>query len=145
VALARARLGLPGAGHAESNADDGQHVIVALQCALYGERWTVTPVPGTRLASICGETPFEGFHYCGYGLDEHFDSKLQDAGVVISAHAADAGPEALELAEYPFFLATAFQPQVGSSQSGELHPVLSAWLRAAAAEASAAALGGLII
>jgi len=55
------------------------------------------------------------------------------ARVVISAHAADAGPEALELAEYPFFLATAFQPQVGSSQSGELHPVLSAWLRAAAA------------
>ncbi len=90
-------------------------------------------LPGTRLASICGETPFEGFHYCGYGLDVHFASKLQDAGVVISAHAADAGPEALELAEYPFFLATAFQPQVGSSQSGELHPVLSAWLRAAAA------------
>ena len=93
--------------------------------------------------------PFEGFHYCGYGLDVHFASKLQDAGVVISAYAADAGPEALELAEYPFFLATAFQPQVGSSQSGELHPVLSAWLRAAAAdrpvsgasEASVAALG----
>ena len=90
-------------------------------------------MPGTRLASICGETPFEGFHYCGYGLDEHFASKLQDAGVVISAHAADAGPQALELAEYPFFLATAFQPQVGSSHSGELHPILSAWLRAAAA------------
>jgi len=49
-----------------------------------------------------------------------------------AAHAADAGPEALELAEYPFFLATAFQPQVGASQSGELHPILSAWLRAAA-------------
>ena len=66
-------------------------------------------------------------------LDEHFASKLQDVGVVISVHAADAGPEALELAEYPFFLATAFQPQVGSSQSGELHPILSAWLRVAAA------------
>jgi hypothetical protein len=58
-------------------------------------------------------------------LDDRFASQLQDAGVVISAHAPDAGPEALELAEHPFFLATAFQPQVGSSQSGELHPVLS--------------------
>ena len=75
----------------------------------------------------------------------HWPGPGSEAGVVISAYAADAGPEALELAEYPFFLATAFQPQVGSSQSGELHPVLSAWLRAAAAEASAAALGGLII
>jgi CTP synthase (UTP-ammonia lyase) len=133
VALVRARLGLAEAGHAESDPDADQHVIVALQCALYGERRTVTPVPDTRLASICGETPFEGFHYCGYGLDERFASKLQDVGVVISAYAADAGPEALELAEHPFFLATAFQPQVGSSHSGELHPVLSAWLRAAAA------------
>jgi CTP synthase (UTP-ammonia lyase) len=132
VALARARLGLAEAGHAESDPDADQHVIVALQCTLYGERRTVTPVPRTRLASICGEAPFEGFHYCGYGLDDHFASKLQDVGVVIAAHAADAGPEALELAEYPFFLATAFQPQVGASQSGELHPILSAWLRAAA-------------
>lgn len=32
-----------------------------------------------------------------------------------------------------FFLATAFQRQVGSSHSGELHPVLSAWLRALSA------------
>jgi CTP synthase (UTP-ammonia lyase) len=52
-----------------------------------------------------------------------------------SPRAADAGPEALELAEYPFFLATAFQPQVGTRQSGELHPILSAWLRAAAVSA----------
>jgi len=133
VALVRARLGLAEAGHAESDPDAGQHVIVPLQCALYGERRTITPVPGTRLASICGEAPFEGFHYCGYGLADHFASKLQDVGVVIAAYAADAGPEALELAEYSFFLATAFQPQVGSSQSGELHPILSAWLRAAAA------------
>jgi CTP synthase (UTP-ammonia lyase) len=131
VALARTRLGLAEAGHAESDPHAGQHVIVALRCALYGERRTVTPVPGTRLASICGEAPFEGFHYCGYGLDEDFASKLAGAGVVISAHAADAGPEALELPEHPFFLATAFQPQVGSSQSGELHPVFYAWLRAA--------------
>jgi CTP synthase (UTP-ammonia lyase) len=34
VALARARLGLAGAGHAESDPDASQHVIVALQCAL---------------------------------------------------------------------------------------------------------------
>jgi hypothetical protein len=93
--------------------------------------WAPAAAFSTR-QSICGEAPFEGFHYCGYGLDEHFASMLQDAGVVISAHAPDAGPEALELAEHPFFLATAFQPQVGSSQSGELHPVLSAWLQAAA-------------
>ena len=96
VALARARLGLAGAGHAESDPDASQHVIVALQCTLYGERRTVTPVPGTRLASICGETPFDGFHYCGYGLDEHFASRLQDAASPSRRTRRMPSPEALE-------------------------------------------------
>ena len=47
-------------------------------------------------ATLALMAPFEGFHYCGYGLDEHFASQLRDAGVVFSARAADAGPEALE-------------------------------------------------
>lgn len=133
VALARARLGLEGAGHAESDPDAEQHVVTALQCSLYGERRTVTPVPGTRLASICGEAPFEGYHMCGYGLADRFESQVADGGVVISAHAPDAGVEGIELPDHPFFLATAFQPQVGSSDTGELHPLLLAWLQAAKA------------
>jgi CTP synthase (UTP-ammonia lyase) len=56
---------------------------------------------------------------------------LRGAGVVISAHAPDAGVEAIELPEHPFFLATAFQPQVGASESGVLHPLLAALLDAA--------------
>jgi CTP synthase (UTP-ammonia lyase) len=136
ITLARTRLGLANAGHAESDPDAGQHVVEALQCSLYGERRTVTPVPGTRLASICGEAPFQGHHQCGYGLAERFESPLQRAGVVISAHAPDAGVEGIELPDHPFFLATAFQPQVGSSDTGELHPLLRAWLRAAADSSS---------
>ncbi len=132
VALARTRLGLTDAGHAESDPDAEEHVVQALQCSLYGERRTVTPVHGTRLASICGEAPFEGFHYCGYGLADGFESRLVQGGVVISAHAPDAGVEGIELPDHPFFLATAFQPQVGSSETGELHPLLRAWLQAAA-------------
>ena len=57
---------------------------------------------------------------------------LPGGGVVISAHAPDAGVEGIELPDHPFFLATAFQPQVGSSDSGDLHPLLGAWLQAAA-------------
>ena len=52
--------------------------------------------------------------------------------MVISAHAPGAGVEGIELPDHPFFVATAFQPQVGSSDSGELHPLLRAWLQAAA-------------
>jgi CTP synthase (UTP-ammonia lyase) len=50
---------------------------------------------------------------------------------VLSARAEDAGVEAIELPEHPFFVATAFQPQVGSSESGTLHPLITALLTAA--------------
>src|SRR5262245_40040635 len=70
VELARSRAGLHSASHAESDPGGDALVIQPLSCTLYGERWLVTPAPGTRLAQICGEEAFEGFHWCGYGLSE---------------------------------------------------------------------------
>jgi CTP synthase (UTP-ammonia lyase) len=58
---------------------------------------------------------------------------------VISAHAQDAGAEAIELPDHPFFLATAFQPQVGSSESQVLHPLIAAFLAAVRAAGASAA------
>jgi CTP synthase (UTP-ammonia lyase) len=131
VQLARMRAGQDDAAHAESDPDAPDPVVVALACSLYGERRTVTPVPGTRLAAICGERPFEGFHWCGFGLEAGAAQILADAGVTLAAHAPDAGVEAIELPDHPFFVATAFQPQVGASASGELHPLIVAFLEAA--------------
>lgn len=131
VELARRRAGLSAASSAELTPDGDELVVVPLACTLYGERRTVSPVPGTRLAAICGDAPFDGYHHCGYGLADAYVPALRDAGVVISAHAPDAGVEAIELPEHPFFLATAFQPQVGSAASGVLHPLLAALLHAA--------------
>jgi CTP synthase (UTP-ammonia lyase) len=55
----------------------------------------------------------------------------QAAGAVIAARAEDAGVEAIELPAHPFFFATEFQPQVGSSATRQLHPLLQAFLAAA--------------
>jgi CTP synthase (UTP-ammonia lyase) len=115
------------AAHAESNPDASDPLIAPLRCSLYGEARTVTPVAGTRLAAICGAEPFEGFHYCGYGLTEEAARALEAAGTVITATAPDAGVEAIELPDHPFFLATAFQPQVGVGSSGRLPPLLAAF------------------
>jgi len=131
VQLARMRAGKADAAHAESEPEAPDPVVVALACSLYGERRTVTPVPGTRLATICGERPFEGFHWCGFGLEAGAAETLAGAGVTLSAHAPDAGVEAIELPDHSFFIATAFQPQVGSAESGELHPLIAAFLEAA--------------
>jgi CTP synthase (UTP-ammonia lyase) len=132
IELARDLAGVAGAAHAESDPANGELVIVPLRCTLYGERRLVTPVPGTHLAAACGSEPFDGFHWCGFGLDERFVAPLEAAGVVISARADDAGVEAIELPGHPFFIATAFQPQVGISETGRQHPLLEAFLEAAA-------------
>jgi CTP synthase (UTP-ammonia lyase) len=39
--------------------------------------------------------------------------------------------ETIELDDHPFFVATAFQPQVGVCQTGNFHPLILAFLDAA--------------
>jgi CTP synthase (UTP-ammonia lyase) len=126
VEFARNVAGMPDATHAETDPDAGVHVVSALACSLVGERRTVTAVPGTRVAELCGEAPFTGFHWCGYGLAPAHLERLVAAGLVVAATAADAGVEAVELPGHPFYIATLFQPQVGSSASGTLHPLVAA-------------------
>ena len=130
VEYARNALGIAGAAHAETDPDGETIVVGALACSLVGQERTVTPVPGTRLAAICGSEPFAGFHFCNYGLAADLE------GVVVSAHAEDAGVEAFELPDHPFYLATLFQPQVGTTERGSLHPVLSALLAAVSGAAA---------
>jgi len=131
VELARSRAGIADAEHEESNPDAAEPVVRRLACSLYGELRTVTPIPDTRFAEICGAAPFEGFHYCGYGLDPAYVEPLERVGVVVGATAPDAGVEAIELPDHPFFLATAFQPQVGASEAAHLSPLLEAFVAAA--------------
>ncbi len=137
VEFARNVAGIAEAAHAETDPDAGVHVVSALACSLVGEERTVTPVPGTRLAGLCGEARFTGFHFCSYGLAAAHRDALTAAGLIVSATAPDAGVEAVELPSHPFYLATLFQPQVGSSASGVLHPVVAALVDAATAVAIA--------
>lgn len=138
VEFARNVAGIAGAGHAETDPHGEAVVVAPLVCSLLGEQRTVRPVPGTRLAGLCGSEPFSGFHWCGYGLADRYAERLAAAGLVMSAHADDAGVEAFELPAHPFYLATLFQPQVGSSSRDRLHPLLSALVDASRAAAGRA-------
>jgi CTP synthase (UTP-ammonia lyase) len=137
VEFARNVAGMPGAAHAETDPGADLHVVSALACSLVGAERTVTTVPGTLVAELCGTAPFVGFHYCSYGVAPAHLERLVAAGLVVSATAPDAGVEAVELPAHPFYLATLFQPQVGSSATGVLHPVVAALIDAAKAMAIA--------
>jgi CTP synthase (UTP-ammonia lyase) len=132
VEFARAIAGLD-AAHAEMDPAAEAPLVEQLACSLVGERRMVTCVPGTRLAEICGTEPFSGFHWCGYGLADGYEQALAEAGLIPAAHAEDAGLEGFELRDHPFFFGTLFQPQVGSSDGGPLHPLIQAFLEAARA------------
>lgn len=130
VELARSLAGVEDAAHRESEPEAAACVVERLGCSLYGEERTVHPVAGTRLAAICGKEPFTGFHWCGFGVADRYVEALERAGVRVAARADGVGVEAIELPGHPFFVATAFQPQVGVSRSGRLPALLEAFLAA---------------
>jgi CTP synthase (UTP-ammonia lyase) len=89
--------------------------------------------PRARLAELVGPEPFDGFHWCSFGLSPAYEARLTAAGLVVNARSDEAGVEGLELVDHPFYVATLFQPQMGASSGGSLHPLIHACVRAAAA------------
>lgn len=139
VEFARNVAGLH-AAHAEIEPEAEMPVVTPLRCSLVGETRSVSCVSGTRIGEICGLAPFEGFHWCSFGLADSFIEPLSAAGLTIGAHAEDAGVEAVELSSHTFFIGTLFQPQVGASDGRALHPLIRAFLVAAGERAGAGAL-----
>jgi CTP synthase (UTP-ammonia lyase) len=133
VEFARNAAGIDGAAHQETDPAAAAPVVASLSCSLVGRRREIRPVAGTLLAALVGEAPFSGFHFCTFGLNESYRDRLAAAGLVASAFADDAGVEALELPGHPFYLATLFQPQMESLDSGALHPIVAALVAAARA------------
>ena len=130
VEFARNVAGIADADHAETTPDGSNLVVGRLACSLIGQERDVTAVPGTRMHDLCGDAPFVGFHWCNYGLAPAYADRLAEHGLVIAARADDAGVEAVELPNHPFFLATLFQPQIGSIAGRPLHPVIEAFVAA---------------
>jgi CTP synthase (UTP-ammonia lyase) len=129
----RTVAGATDAAHAEQDPDASGAVIVPLTCSLFAQRRWVQTVPGTRAAAICGLQPMDGYHFCGYGVASQWISRLESAGLVISGYADDAGVEIVELPTHPFYIGSAFQPQVGpdgAPETGPLHPLILAFAEA---------------
>lgn len=128
--------------HAEVDGVGADNAVGALACSLVGEQRVVTPVPGTRFATLLGGASFTGVHYCSYGPTTATLSTLQQHGWVVEATAPDAPVEVLSYEPHPFFVLTLFQPQIGAIEWGRVHPILHAFVDLArrVAPARAAAL-----
>jgi CTP synthase (UTP-ammonia lyase) len=136
VELTRSLLGRR-ATHAESDGEADDNVVSALACSLQGEERVVTPVAGTSFAEWCPE-PFVGTHFCSFAPTAEAISALETVGVVVGATAPDAGAEAIELPGHPFYVASLFQPHVGTLAGAPMHPLVTAFLSAATRKPRAA-------
>ncbi len=91
-------------------------------------------VPGSLAARVYGSTGIEETFTCNYELNPLYRETLEKRGLRVSGSSDDGGARIIELADYRFFLATGFVPQM-SSQPDSPHPLITAFLEAAVKKA----------
>ena len=132
-------MGIADADTAEHDSDSRNIVIAPVSCAVPNRApgdpklvgaGCLSIVPGSALHSIYSRDQADERYFCNYELNPQFEARFEDAGLRIAARGPQAEIRAVELPDHRFFLATLFQPQL-SSQPGEPHPVLMAFLAAA--------------
>lgn len=69
---------------------------------------------------------------CNYGLNESYRNIIVQDNLNIVGKDSDGNARIVELSFHPFFMATLFLPQL-SSQPGNPHPIILAFLEAAVA------------
>lgn len=81
-------------------------------------------LPGTRLYSAYGREEVSEEFFCNYEVNPEYREALQQSDLRISAVGEAGEVRAVELPGHRFFVATLFQPQLGSQP----HPMIAAYL-----------------
>lgn len=95
-------------------------------------RNNVHVLPDTRLAGWMGVGAHGEEFFCNYEPNPEFLPRFAAAGLAINALGDNGELRGVEIAAHPFFVATLFQPQLTSVATGAPHPLITAYLRAAA-------------
>lgn len=91
---------------------------------------------------MCGRGVVEEQHQCNFGLSRRYRPLLESGDMRVTGTDAEGDPGVVELAGHPFFVAALFRPEM-SALSGAAHPLISAYVRAAASHRrSGAGAGG---
>ncbi|MET8144330.1 hypothetical protein ABZU32_28825 [Sphaerisporangium sp. NPDC005288] len=139
IEYARNVLGLSQADDVQYDPEAETPLITALCCSLVGETAPLYLSDGSRLASVFAhaEETVETFH-CKYGLNPDYVDLIEQSSLVISGWDAEKAPRAIEIVDHPFFIGTLFQPELSSSP-GSIHPLIEAFVAAAARHAETSA------
>ncbi len=131
IEYARNVLGFEDAQHAEYDPHASELFISALSCSLVGQTMSVRLEPGSCAARFYGESEVSEQYYCNFGLNPEHQQRLNNGGLRVVGTDQDGEARVVELPDRRFYLATLFVPQL-SSQPESPHPLIVAYLRAAA-------------
>jgi CTP synthase (UTP-ammonia lyase) len=135
IEFARYVCGVPDADHAETNPDGAALVVTPLACSLVEKTDRIIFTPNSRLHAIFNGQPALEDYRCRYGLNPVWRTRLETAGLRFTGLDTGGEVRAGELPSHPFFIGTLFQPE-RSALRGDRHPLITAFVRAAAARSS---------
>jgi len=115
IEYARNVAGYRNAQHAEYSDDLANLFITKMACSLSGTRGKVTIIENTSAYKIYNTNVIEVDYFCTYGLNNDYKSPLLQGDLVVSGTDANNEIRILELKNHPFFIITAFVPQVDST------------------------------
>lgn len=131
IEFARNVLRVEDAQHAEYDPYASTLFVTPLSCSLVGQTLRVELAAGSRAAAAYGAAAVDERYYCNFGLDPRYQPLLHDRGLRLAAVDAIDEARILEIPEHPFYVATLFVPQTGSSPDHP-HPLVVAFVQAAA-------------
>lgn len=135
IEYARNVLGYRDAQHAEYDPYASTLFISSLTCSLAGREMRLAFVPDSKVAHIYGSLGATEQYYCNFGVNPDVVPLLKRGAMRFVGSDVEGEIRVVELPEHPFFIATLFVPQM-RSQAGYPHPLVTAFLSAAAERAN---------
>lgn len=125
-------MGIQSADHEETSPEGVTLLISRLECVIAGQDRKVRLIPGMKSAKAYGKGEANEQFRCNFGLNPDFRDTIIKEPLQIAGVDENEEVRIVEIAGHPFFIATLFVPQLSSNPS-EPHPLIIAYLRAAAA------------
>ena len=131
-------LGYAEAGNAEVDPDCAMPIVGPLSCPMVEVSGDIRLVEGTQLARLHGSlTVSEGYH-CSYGVNADYLDLFEGSAMTFVGFDDAGEPRAFELANHPFFVGTAYQPE-RAALTGRSHPLVEEFAISAARHCALAA------
>lgn len=141
IECARNVLGIKDADSAENNSGSKNIIICPVACAvpsrgkngpkLSGAIPEIRLRPGSYLHSFYTQNVVTEQFFCNFEVNPEYEWAAMEAGFPVVARGPNGEIRAIESPTHRFYIATLFQPQL-SSKSGDPHPLVLAFVQAAA-------------